>query len=438
MVTDTLELADETTDSRHIERWLLALSGVFVAVNFIALGMVRPASIPTNVVAFIVWTAGAIITHIVLNRLAPRRDVLLLPCVMLLSGWGLVIIDRLAPNFADRQTLWLAVSLCALLVVVALPDALRWLRMYRYLWLAFGMSLFFATVLFGSNPSGFPGTPQLWLKFGAVYFQPSEALKIILVAFLASYLAEQYPALRRLHEDGHGRLWALSPRVVGPILLMWGISVMVLIWQRDLGTAVLFFAVFIILIYTASGHPLIPIGGAVLIALAAVAAYQLFDVVQLRFDIWINPWPESDGRAYQIVQSLQAIAAGGIFGQGVALGYPNYIPVVHSDFAFAALAEEWGLVGVVGVLAVLAVLIWRGLRIALLRQSKPFYVFLAVGLCALLLVQSVLIMGGVTRLLPLTGVTLPFVSYGGSSMLVSFIMVGLLLRLSDTEPDVMF
>jgi cell division protein FtsW (lipid II flippase) len=271
----------------------------------------------------------------------------------------------------------------------------------------------------------------LWLGLGSLFFQPSEALKIILVAFLASYLAEQYPAMRAASADGEDfRRLTLSPRVIGPMILMWSLSIVVLVWQRDLGTAVLFFAAFIVLLYIASGYTLILVSGAVMTLAAAIAAYFLFNVVALRVDIWFNPWPEADGRAYQIVQSLMAFASGGVFGQGIGQGRPVYIPVVHSDFAFAALAEEWGLIGVIVVVGCIAVLISRGLRASIIQQDKPFHALLAVGLTILLAVQSLLIMGGVLKLIPLTGVTLPFISYGGSSLLMSFVIVGLLLRLS--------
>jgi peptidoglycan glycosyltransferase len=205
------------------------------------------------------------------------------------------------------------------------------------------------TILLGQNPSGLPGAPQLWLGFGEIFFQPSEALKVILVAFLSSYLAEQYLSMRaesRLKQFGTGQAW-LSPRILGPILTMWGLSVVLVVWQRDLGTAALFFAVFLILLYVASGQTFILMGGGLLLIIAGFVAYQLFSVVALRVDIWIDPWAEADGRAYQIVQSLMAFGAGGIFGEGIGQGSPTYIPVVHSDFIFSALAEEYGLLGVI-------------------------------------------------------------------------------------------
>ncbi len=413
-----------------VERALLLLGGAFMLVNLIALAVLRSGDGLRVLTHLAVWALCAAGGHVILNWLLPRRDALLFPLVMFLSGWGLVLIDRLAPPFADRQVIWLALSVAAMVFVAGQPYVLRWLRSYRYMWLLAGLALLFSTILLGTHPTGQPGTPQLWLNFGGIYFQPAEALKIVLVAFLASYLAEQYPSLRAYHLVEGNRLWSLSPRVAGPILLMWGLSVLILVWQRDLGTAALFFGVFLVLLYVASGYTLILVSGVVLAIIAGSIAYNLFDVVELRVDVWLNPWPESDGRAYQIVQSLQAFAAGGVFGQGIGQGLPVYIPVIHSDFIFAALAEEYGLLGVSVAIAAMLVIVMRGLRIAVLHQGYPFRALLTIGLCVLLAMQTAMIMGGVIRLLPLTGLTLPFVSYGGSSLLGSYVIVGLLLRLS--------
>jgi cell division protein FtsW len=217
------------------------------------------------------------------------------------------------------------------------------------------------------------------------------------------------------------------------MLLMWGFCMILLVWQRDLGGASLFFIVFLAMLYASTGEAGYVAAGVGLIAAAGVIGYQLFGVVRLRVDTWWNPWPEANDRAFQIVQSLLAVAAGGVFGQGVGLGAPTYVPVVHSDFAFAAIAEEWGLIGALGVVICLAVLVLRAIRIALANGRRPFRSLLAAGIGILLAAQSLLIMAGVLKLIPLTGVTLPFVSYGGSSLLSSFVMVGLLLRVSDLE-----
>ncbi|MEO1644579.1 MAG: FtsW/RodA/SpoVE family cell cycle protein, partial [Chloroflexota bacterium] len=381
----------------NTERQLLWLTGAFVLVNFVALALQDITDIALWW-HLAVWIGCAIGGSWVLDRLLPLRDPVLFPLVMFLSGWGLVLIDRLAPNFSDRQTIWLLISVAAMLVVVRIPQILRWLRAYRYLVLITGIVLLVSTIVLGQNPSGLAGAPELWLGFGNVFFQPSEALKVILVIFLASYLSEQFPAMRtqsKLKTQGMGyqRAW-LSPRILGPILLMWGLSILLVVWQRDLGTAALFFAVFLVLLYVASGQLSILLGGAGLLAIAGFVAYNLFAVVELRVDIWLNPWLEADGRAYQIVQSLMAFGAGGIFGQGIGQGSPTYIPVVHSDFIFSALAEEYGLLGVAVMVATMAIIVMRGMRIAVKHESRPFYSLLALGLSMLIGIQSLLIMGG--------------------------------------------
>lgn len=415
------------------ERLLLGIGFLFLAANFLSLLIQQADSVPQDWLHLVVWSLCAIIGSRLLDHFLPDRDPLLFPITMLLSGWGLVLIDRLAPSFADRQTIWLIVSVSAMLMVAVFPHPLRWLREYRYLLLLVGLVLLISTILLGTNPSQLIGAPQLWLGVGSLFFQPSEALKIILVAFLASYLAEQYPLWRARELTERDRQLRLSPSIFGPILLMWGICIVVLVWQRDLGTAILFFVVFLVLLYIASGYRFILLSGAVLIIIAGIVAYAAFPVVRLRVDIWLNPWPEADGRAFQIVQSLLAFAAGGTFGQGVGQGSPTYIPVVHSDFVFAAIAEEWGLLGIVVVITCIGVIIIRGLQIALRHHRRPFLALFATGLTLLIAVQSFMIMAGVLKLIPLTGVTLPFLSYGGSSLLASFVMIGLLLRLSALE-----
>lgn len=417
----------------RLDHILLLLAGFFLLVNIIALTLIAPDQAATYWFVFISWCAAATIGAGILNRSLSDYALRLFPVVMLLSGWGLVVIARLLPVFALRQAIWLFIAVAAMLFVACTPYVLRWLKRYRYLLLGGGLALLLATVLFGRNPSGIAGAPQLWLGVGGIHFQPSELLKIILVAFLASYLAEQSPLLRARGGIRHDRFMPFSPRVLGPILLMWGLSILVLIWQRDLGAATLFFMVFTILLYVASGNRMILIGGGGLIVLAGTVAYALIPLVRLRIDIWLNPWLDPDGQAFQLVQSLQAFAAGGIFGQGVGQGSPYFVPVAHSDFVFAALAEEWGLLGVLVVLVAIASLIGEGLQIALHQQNGMFMALLAVGLTAVIATQSIMIMGGVLGVLPLTGVPLPFLSYGGSSLLMSFVMIGLLLRLSSSN-----
>ncbi len=416
---------EEARSVARREQLLLALAGVFVVLNHMTLILARGRH-PTILWPLGVWAGGAAVVHRVLNRRLPLRDPLLFPLAMFLTGWGLNLIARLVPRYAYRQTLWMVFGLGVLGVLSMLPHDLRWLRRYRYTWLLGGLALLVLTIAIGQNPAR--TGPRLWLGAGGVYYQPSELLKILLVAFLASYFADHQ---RYMREDTV-RIWRWevpSPAFLGPLLLMWGLCVVMLVWQRDLGAATLFFVVFTLMLYLASGHALLLVGGVGLLALSGVLGAFIFDVVALRIRIWLDPWSTASSDAYQIVQSLQAIAAGGVFGQGIGQGAPTLIPVVHSDFAFAALAEEWGMLGALAAIAALAVLVVRGLRIAA-QARQPFRALLAAGLSLLVGVQSLLILAGTLKLVPLTGITLPFVSYGGSALLTAFAEVGLLLVLS--------
>lgn len=423
------EIADAETEpfGSRWEALLLAAAGAFVMVNAVALSLAQEGRIIwAHLYAPLIWAVLIFVVQRVLHRIQPHRDYLLLPLMGLMSGWGIVLLDRLAPNFLNRQLLWLIICSGAMLAVVFYPRDLRFLWRFRYTWLIFGLILLVATLFLGVNPSGQGAT--LWLKvplLGRVYFQPSELLKILLVIFLASYFTEQRQMLPLKKETGRLGLLVYS----GPLVLMWGICIVFLVWQRDLGAATLFLAVFVTMLFLATGDWRYVLGGIILLAIAGIIGYLAFSVVRLRVDMWLNPWQEADSRGFQIVQSLYALASGGLTGQGIGQGFPTYVPVVHSDFAFAAIAEEWGLLGSLTIVACYAVLVYRAMRIASL-STGTFALFLSAGIGVIFGVQAILIMGGVTRLLPLTGVTLPFVSYGGSSLLISCLMIGLLLNLS--------
>lgn len=414
------------------EALLLSIAAVFVFLNASILSLATERTVVwAHLWGPLGWLAIMVPAHVLLQQFQPDHDPYLLPLLALLTGWGIILLDRLAPNFLNRQVIWLGLGTAVFLLIAILPHNLNWLRRYRYTWLTVGLLLLVATLLFGVNPAGF-GAANYWLRIPfirTVYFQPSELLKLLLVVFLASYFDER-EALLKL--KGHNGRFGPIP-YLAPLLLMWGFCMILLVWQQDLGAATLFFIVFLALLYLATGESLYVWGGIGLLLIAGVFATFTFDVVALRVDAWWNPWPDADGRAFQIVQSLYALASGGLIGQGVGLGAPDFIPVVHSDFVFAAIAEEWGLVGSLSVVACFALLAHRGLRIALLAK-RPFQKYLAAGITILLTAQAFLIMGGVTKLLPLTGVTLPFISYGGSSLLISSIMAGLLLFLS-TKTD---
>lgn len=412
---------------------LLVLVLVFVWLNALALSLVRegrPAA--AHLWGPLVWTLLIGAAFVLLRRYKPGHDPFLLPLYALLTGWGILLVDRLAANFLARQVVSLTLSTAVLLLVAIVPRTLRPLRRYRYTLLIAGLLLLAVTLLLGVNPSG--GGARLWLPLplpfvgGRLFFQPSELLKLLLVIFLASYFAERQPLLQLGEQRGlRGALPYLAP-----LLLMWGFCMLLLVWQRDLGAATLFFIVFLALLYLATGNWRYLVSGLLLLLLGGVFAYFAFDVVALRVDAWLNPWPDAGGRAFQIVQSLYALAAGSVLGQGIGQGFPIYIPVVHSDFVFAAVAEEWGLIGSLALVGCFMLLAFRGLSIALLAR-RTFHTYLAAGITMLFSAQALLIMGGVTKLLPLTGVTLPFISYGGSSLLISSVMLGLLLYISADE-----
>ena len=414
---------------------LLLVAALFVFSNALALGLARDGRIDGRTLwGPFCWLVAQGTGVWLLRRYAPDHDPFLLPLVGLLTGWGIVLQDRLAPNFLLRQVVWVVLGTAVLVSLTLLPRNLRWLRRYRYTLLLLGIGLLIATLLFGVNPTG-GSVARYWLRLPLpfltpVFFQPSELLKLLLVIFLASYFDDREAVLRLA---GNGRLQRIS--YLAPLLLMWGFCMVLLVWQRDLGAATLFFIVFLSLLYLSTGDWRIVAGGTGLLLLAGIFAYFAFSLVTLRIDAWWNPWPDADNRAFQIVQSLYAVAAGGIWGQGIGQGFPQYIPVVHSDFAFAAIAEEWGLIGSLGVVGCFALLAHRGMRLALLAE-RPFRRYLAAGITILLAAQAFLIMAGVTKLLPLTGVTLPFVSYGGSSMLISHVMAGLLLYLSTKSRQI--
>jgi peptidoglycan glycosyltransferase len=413
------------------ERLLLVLAAAFVFLNRLGLLLAQQEAV-TALWPLIIWGIVAVSMHLALNVLLPWRDPFITPITLLLSGWGLTLVARLAPAFATRQTIWLLLSAAAATAVGLLHPRLRLLRRYRYTWLLLGLVLLSLTLAFGVNPSGDIYAPQLWLGFGRVFFQPSEPLRLLLIIFLASYLADKREMIVS-EQTKIGRWSVPALPYISPMLLMWGFCMILLVWQRDLGTASLFFLIFLAMLYVSTGQSGYVLGGLILLGVAGSIGYKLYGVVRLRVDTWLNPWPEASDRAFQIVQSLLAVAAGGLVGQGVGQGVPTYVPVVHSDFVFVAIAEEWGLVGTLGVVACLALLVLRALAIATQNSPHPFRCLLAAGIGISIGIQSLLIMAGTLKITPLTGVTLPFLSYGGSSLLSNFTMIGLLLRLSDSE-----
>ena len=423
---------------RHLY-WLLFL---FIGLSLLQLGLVngdlRPASFLPLLVLILCAGISTFLLHSKVNFGGPpsavRRpaDPLLLPLTFLLSGLGLVLTARLAPGFLTRQQMWLAAATAILLAVTLIPKNLNWLRRYKYTWLIAGLVLLATTLVWGVNPSGYGA--RLWLQLGDMYLQPSEPLKLFLIVFLAAYLADRRRQLIEV-KAYIGGIAVPHLSYFGPLLFMWGLSIILLIWQRDLGAAILFFGVFLGMLYAATGQMRYIWAGAALLGVVGVIGYYFFDVVRLRVDAFLNPWLDPAGRSFQIVQSLLAFAGGGFLGQGLGQGLPTAIPVVHTDFVFAAIGEEYGLWGTAGVLLCFVLLVSRAFYIAL-RAKTGFEQLLAGGIGLMLGLQTLIITAGALKLLPLTGVTLPFVSYGGSSLLTSFVMVGVLLLIAGHNQQV--
>ncbi len=433
---DALSSTHSTTESNPLQARLLALATAFVLLYAVILSLApagRERSWEAGMqwghwLGVLLWAFAIWLLHQQIRRQLPGSDPYLFPTAALLSGWGMLTIWRLFPAFGLRQSLWFAVAAGAVFLGLRLPAFLVLLQRYKYVWLTSGLALTALTLIFGANPIGYG--PRLWLGCCGFYFQPSEPLKLLLVVYLAAYLAQRLPAAEKV-EAGEGLPWPLLP-LLAPTLLLTGLALLLLFFQRDLGTASIFLFLYAVVVYIASRRTAIVLAGGLTLLTSAIVGYAAFDIVRLRIDAWLNPWLDPSGRSYQIVQSLLAIANGGILGRGPGLGNPGLVPIPHSDFVFASIVEETGLVGGLGLLLLVALLAARGIRTAL-RATSAFDRYLASGLTAYLVGQSVLIIGGNTRLLPLTGVTLPLVSYGGTSLLTSWIAVLALLHISNQQ-----
>ncbi len=421
-----------------VERILLIAAGAYTFAGLLLLGLISLANGASPLsayrinpwllaLAFVVWVVCFTLIHRHLNRRARERDPFMVPIAALLSGWGLIEIARLAPNFLPRQLIWLGVAAIAVMVVALAPPDLKWLRRYRYTWLFIGLLLLALTFVIGVNPEGV-GLP-LWLGgIAGVFFQPSELLKLLFVAFLASYLAEKREIAYSLGLQEQRPFLRLP--YLAPLLLMWGVAMALLIAQQDLGSSLLLYLTFLVMLYLASGQARYLAIGAVLLIAAGIVGYHFIGRVQGRIDTWLNPFADAKGSSYQIVQSLIALGSGRTIGSGLAQGWPDVIlPAAHTDMPLAAIGEEFGLIGTLAISACFAVVTLRGLRIALIARTT-FGRLLAAGLATSLGLQAWIIMAGNANLVPLTGITLPFVSYGGSSLLISFITMGLLLHIS--------
>lgn len=411
---------------RRTELGLVIFAAAIVLAAYVLAALGDNASIPANIGPFFGFVLVLLfVAHVATRKLAPNADPLLLPLALLLNGIGYVFIARLDEaaqdegSLAGLQAVWTGLGVAAFIGTLLVVRRARDLRSYKYLAMVAGVGLLLLPLapVIGKTVNG----ARIWVELGPVGFQPGEFAKIALAVFFAGYLADNRELLG---------LSALHPKYLGPVIVAWGASLLVMFFQKDLGSSLLFFALFVVLLWVATGRAVYLVGGTALFVGGASIAYQQFAHVQQRVSIWLDPWQDPNGDGFQVIQSWFALAWGGVAGTGLGLGNPERIPVVETDFIFAAIGEELGLLGTTAIVVAYLLLIAIGLRVAL-AADDPFEKLLATGLTTLLGLQAFIIMAGVTRLLPLTGVTLPFVSYGGSSLLGNYILLALLVRVSN-------
>ena len=421
---------------RTTELGLLLLGTMFVVGAYALASVPEESDIPATVGPFLGIAVGLpIAAHIAVRRLAPQADGMLLPLASLLNGLGYVFIVRLDEGRADPQglaglqSLWMIVGVAAFGATLLFLRDIRTLERYRYTAGFVGLVLLLLPLLPGIGQTIYGS--RIWVSFGPVNFQPGEFAKLALAIFFAGYLVEKRELLAINRAFGPFAL--PDPKHLGPILLAWAVALVVMVAEKDLGSSLLFFTLFLVLIWVATERASYLAVGISLFLAGGYIAFTAFNHVRERFDVWLNPWEAEKG--YQVIQAAFAFADGGALGRGIGLGAPvGNIPVVESDMIYAAIGEELGLVGATAVLIGFLLLIGAGLRVAQ-QTSNGFERLLATGLTTLLGFQAFIIMAGVTRLLPLTGVTLPFISYGGSSLLANWVLLALLLRVSNSAAE---
>lgn len=369
--------------------------------------------------------AGFIGAFFVLQIGGKSRDRLLLPFVSMLCGIGLVILWRIDPDLASRQVIWMLLGLGAMVLTYFALSDVRDLAPYKYTAGAVALVLLVTTMFLGRESHG----ARLWLGVPDLFmFQPAELAKVLMCIFLAGYVAEKGDIIRAQVQSRPRSLLA-GLKYMGPMLIVVLFFLATFVLQRDLGAAALFFGLFVAVTYLATGRKTYALLSVILFAAGMVGAYYLFGHVRVRFDAWINPWADAQGGGYQILQGLYALAAGGISGVGLGHGFPTIIPAVGTDMIYAAIGEELGLLGTLAVLLLYALVAVRSFMLGM-RAKHPFGALLATCLAVVFALQTLIIVGGVLRLIPLTGITMPFVSYGGTSVVVNFIALGILLVVS--------
>jgi len=439
----TPEITTRQPSRRNTELFLLIIAWGIGVLGTLQVGWATTEGVPPRL-----WvTAGvigalALAMNITLRFTAKYADPILLPAATLLTILGLVMIYRIdvaAIQRAERantalptpdvyaQLTWFAIAAVLFIAFLIVVRDHRRLQRYTYTFGLIGLVLLVLPLapVIGTTVNG----ATLWVRVFGLSFQPAEAAKIFLTIFFAGYLVVKRDSLAVVRTKflgiGFPRL-----RDLGPILIAWLVSLGVLVFERDLGTSLLFFGLFVTMLYVATMRWSWLVLGVVLFGAGAFGAYQMFSHVQSRVTVWLDPWPYAETGGYQIIQSLYGLANGGILGAGLGQGFPTLVPFANTDFIFAALGEELGLTGLFAILLLYAVIIERGLRTAIASRD-PFGQLLAAGLSITLALQVFVIVGGVTKLIPLTGLTTPFLSYGGSSLVANWVIIAILLRISD-------
>lgn len=413
--------------SRRTTELLLLIAAAFPVTLLYAMYVVTTGaalSFQTLAVPLGLFAAFAA-AHIGVRIFAPGADPAILPIVFTLSGIGITFVTRLQPDASLGQVIFLFLGVALMVGTLAVVKNLEVVKRYKYVLGIAGIILLVLPMFIGTEIYG----SKLWIKIGSFQFQPGEFAKVLIVLFLAGYLAENRELLSISNRTVLGIKFPRL-RLLYPLFIVWGVCLLVVAFERDLGSALLFYTIFLIMLYVATGRVSYVIIGLALLAVGAFGMYQIMSHVQVRVAIWLDPFSDAQNLGYQIVQSLFSLADGGLAGVGIGKGMADIIPVVASDMIFAAIGEEMGLLGGSAVLLLFMLFAVRGLTTAA-RAKSDLAAFSAAGLTAAISFQAFTIVGGVTKLIPLTGVTLPFMSQGGSSLLASFVIVGLLLRAGD-------
>ena len=418
---------------RNTELLLLCLAAPFVVLLF-AMVLVQQGTALSleSLTAPLGLFAAFVVAHIATRFLAKNADPAILPITFGLSGIGIAFVTRLAPDLAVSQIVWLFVGIACMVITLAVVRNIDRLSQYKYTFMVLGIILLLSPMIPGLGQEILGS--RIWLKLGPFSFQPGEIAKICIVIFLASYLAQNREMLS-IFTVHVGRFRVPDLGTLAPLLVMWAISFIIVVFEKDLGSALVCFVLFLVMLYIASGKKLYLVVGFGLAAIGCVFLYQFFGHVQIRVNTWLDPFSDASGNGYQLCQTLYSLADGGMVGVGIGNGLAENIPVVESDFIFAAIAEETGLLGGAAVLLLYLSLCIRGFATAA-RAKSDVSAMMAVGCTVTIVLQAFIIVGGVTRLIPLTGLTLPFISQGGSSLLGSFIIVGFLLRAGDEATGV--